>query len=406
MQEQTFDVIIAGGGLAGLSQALALAPLKKHNGTPLSIAIVEASEQTLNSQGVVQGAHFDARVLALSAGTVDILKQLNAWPAIAEHACAIKNIHISDQGHYGKARLSAKAQQVNALGYVAELKSIGAALLKQLQPFGNVQWFAPDSIKSIDWQQQQVTVMLASQTSLQARLLLACDGGQSPSRQLAKIEVSHSDYHQVAVIANVELERPHHNKAFERFTENGPLAILPLNGSNGKLCSLVWTIKPEQLDNILSLDDAQFCRHLTQKFGLWLGKVTACGKRFSYPLQLVTANEQIRHRFALVGNASHTIHPIAGQGFNLGIRDVDCMRRLIARALESGEDIGALPLLQVYARERQQDHNQVIMATDTMVSIFSNSYFPLVVGRNIGLKVVNYLTPLKNHLGRFFMGKL
>ncbi len=429
-----FDIIISGGGLSGSLMALSLADLKKADGNLLSIAIVEAikpaftEHNSTNSKSTNNATRlFDDRVLALSHGSASYLKKIGVWQYLSSEACAIEKIDISDQGNYGKARLEAQEHGVSALGYVIEMALIGKAQLKVLANKNNVSWFTPDCITDINWHvndkrhdqssdqknvnKNKIEVKLDSGQSIQASLLLACDGANSPCRQLAGINTSHSDYQQVALIANVATKKSHNNKAFERFTEFGPLAMLPLSRLRGEQsgesrCSLVWTMSPEQSKEILALNDNEFKQKLELAFGSWLGAIIQVGKRDVYPLVLLQAQQQTYHRMALVGNASHTIHPIAGQGFNLGLRDVQQMSALVEKALNEGTDtdIGSFTLLNEYAQKRQQDQKQVIELTDSLVTLFANDLLPLVTGRNVGLKVMNYLSPLKSTLVNKLMG--
>lgn len=411
---KNFDIIISGGGLSGCLMALSLSTLTKADGRLLSIAIVEAnaSPQQLRQQNEQPKGTmplFDERVLALSHGSAAYLAELNAWQHLSSAACPIEKIDISDRGHYGKARLEAQAHGVAALGYVISMAAIGKGLLQELATKNNIHWFSPDKISTIIWQSENDTktvhVELNSTQTLTANLLLACDGANSPCRQLAGIQVNHSDYQQVALIANVATEKPHHNKAFERFTEFGPIAMLPLSSlKHENRCSLVWTMTPEQSETMLALNDAQFNKQLEHAFGRWLGEITYVGKRDVYPLVLLQAQQQTYHRMALIGNASHAIHPIAGQGFNLGLRDVKLMANLIAKAVNTNQDIGCFSLLTHYEQQRRQDQQQVITLTDSLVTLFSNDLPPLVIGRNIALKVMNYVSPIKNTLVNKFMG--
>ncbi|WP_085299521.1 2-octaprenyl-6-methoxyphenyl hydroxylase [Cognaticolwellia mytili] len=409
---QHFDVVISGGGLSGALMALSLSSLVTHQQTPLKIAIIEANPVLTDPS-----QSFDDRVLALSHGSAAYLESVGAWQYLKNHAEPIKNIHISDRGHYGKARLYAKHHQVDALGYVAEMSFIGSALLKTLATKNNITWFAPDSIANVQWQPEQVNVELNSATQLTTALLLACDGAQSACRKFANISTTSRDYQQSALIANVATAIHHKNIAYERFTQTGPIAMLPLstlpqsnstsvNGqqSSAGRCSLVWTLTPELAEDMLNLSDDEFAAQLEKSFGRWLGNITQVGKRAVYPLKLLQATEQVYHRMALIGNASHTIHPIAGQGFNLGLRDVRDMTQVIKQALANGQDIGSFSNLIQYAKSRQQDQKQVIGLTDSLVTLFSNQLPPLVVGRNIGLKVMNYLPVLKNALVKKTMG--
>ncbi len=427
--KQHFDVIISGGGLSGSLMALSLSKLTKADGSLLSIAIVEALPVKQDNP-VDENALFDARVLALSHGSAKYLAKLGVWQYLKDDACAITDIDISDRGHFGKARLAAKEHGVNALGYVIDMARIGKAQFKALSQNtkNNIQWFSPDSITDITWQESnenatdnsKLKVTLNSGKVLSAKLLLGCDGVQSPVRKIANIEVTCDDYQQVALIANVSTSKAHHQKAFERFTENGPIAMLPLNPlKQGKAvlnaiannsaggdsrCSLVWTMTPSQAEEIKNLSDDAFKVELERAFGSYLGAITHVGKRDTYPLVLLQAQQQTYHRMALIGNAAHTIHPIAGQGFNLGVRDVKQFAELVKKALPAGQDIGSGQLLNHYQINRQQDQKQVIELTDSLVTLFSNELAPLVLGRNIGLKAFNYLSPLKRLLVNKAMG--
>jgi len=405
-KKSSYDVIISGGGLSGSLMALSLADLTKADGSLLSIAIIETNKLAPTDD---TPPLFDDRVLALSHGSAAYLNEVNVWQHLTNDACAIDKIDISDRGHYGKARLEAKEQGVSALGYVIEMALIGKGLLKELADKANVQWFSPDSINTIDWQPNnetnKVNVELSSGESITASLLLACDGANSPCRQQAGINISQNDYQQVALIANVATENSHQNKAFERFTEFGPIAMLPLSELNGQSrCSLVWTMPPEQSEEVMALSDEAFKAQLELAFGSWLGAITQVGKRDAYPLILLQAQQQTYHRMALIGNASHTIHPIAGQGFNLGLRDVQQMAQLIAKQLLTSNDIGNFSLLNDYANNRLKDQSQIITLTDSLVTLFANDLPPLVAGRNVGLKVMNYFAPLKNTLVNKLMG--
>jgi 2-octaprenyl-6-methoxyphenol hydroxylase len=400
----SFDVIISGGGLSGVLTALSLLALKKLDGSGLSIALIEVNNATHAPESV-----FDDRVLALSHASVNYLKILNVWPLLKAYAQPIKNIHISDRGYYGKARITATEHNVSAVGYVIEMSKIGGALNQTLanklkeslnihsKSTVNVTWFTPDRIQHIEWQSDVVKVSLASSTSLSAKLLVGCDGAQSVCRKFANISVDESTYGQSALIANVATSLPHNGIAYERFTEHGPIALLPLVQlpNEASRCSLVWTLSPEEADAVLNLPDDEFQHALEKAFGHWLGEIKYTGKRHVYPLTLVRAQEQVHHRMVLIGNASHTIHPIAGQGFNLGLRDVQALSNAVAESLSTDEDIGSLSRLFEYANSRKKDHDHIITLTDSLVTVFSNKLPPLIMGRNIGLKVLNYVPSIK-----------
>ncbi|WP_426358137.1 FAD-dependent monooxygenase [Pseudocolwellia sp. HL-MZ19] len=270
----------------------------------------------------------------------------------------------------------------------------------------NVTWFTPDAIDQIKWQSDSVQLTLKSNTQLSASLLIGCDGVNSICRQAASIACDKSDYGQSALITNVSTKLAHQGVAYERFTESGPIAMLPMVkvANEGSRSSLVWTLTPEQAEEINALTDDEFKVKLEQDFGSWLGGIVKVGKRHIYPLSLVQAQEQIFHRMVLIGNASHTIHPIAGQGFNLGLRDVQSLAKTLEQTLADKGDIGAFNRLTEYAISRKTDHKHIINLTDSLVTLFSNEHFPLVAGRNIGLKVLNYIPAIKNTFVNKAMG--
>lgn len=418
--QQHFDVIISGGGLSGSLMALSLLSLKSQNEKPLSIAIIEAATVNTSSSKSTQSV-FDDRVLALSHASTQYLKTLNLWPFIKEHAQPINDIHISDRGYYGKARINALEHvmankgKVEAVGYVVEMSKLGMALQQAVENHikhngtakqANLTWFTPDSIEQIEWRSASVNITLASKQQLSATLLIGCDGVNSVCRQSANIACDKTEYAQSALITNVATIKNHNGVAFERFTENGPIAMLPMVKvpNEGSRSSLVWTLTPEQAEELSSLSDNEFKVKLEESFGSWLGAIEKIGKRHIYPLSLVQAQEQVYHRMVLIGNAAHTIHPIAGQGFNLGLRDVQSLAKLLEQTLIEQGDIGAFNRLTEYAASRKTDHQHIITLTDSLVTLFSNELLPLVVGRNIGLKVLNYVPTIKNTFVNKAMG--
>ncbi|QOL25675.1 2-octaprenyl-6-methoxyphenyl hydroxylase [Thalassotalea sp. LPB0316] len=387
-ENSAFDIVISGGGLSGALTALSLSQLTKANGEALNIAIVENAP--INT---TPSLNFDDRVLALSHQSVSYLAQLNVWQHMKSAATPIETIHISDKGNYGKARIYAQEHNVSALGVVIEMALIGKAIHQELSQYDNISWFCPNSIANVEYQAQDVAITLDDKKVVMTKLLLGCDGGHSVVRQAAGITTTAKSYQQSALIANVSTAKKHDNVAYERFTTNGPLAMLPLSKDR---CSLVWTLPPERAEQIQQLDEQSLKYALYEEFGPWLGEITQVGERFVYPLHLIQATEQVSHRTILIGNASHTIHPIAGQGFNLGLRDTKDLATAITKALDNDQDIGGLTLIQNYQAQRRQDHQQVIGLTDSLVTLFSNELPPLIAGRNIGLKALNYMNCIKH----------
>ncbi|PMJ90044.1 2-octaprenyl-6-methoxyphenyl hydroxylase [Vibrio sp. 10N.261.55.A7] len=385
-----YDVIIAGGAMAGATLALAIRELSQQT---LSIAVVEAYQ-------VDHHAHpgFDSRSIALSAGTVAILKKLNLWSSIEPVATAIDHIHVSDQTHLGITNINKQALGIDALGYVVELADIGEIYQGKMDADSGIELLCPDSVTHISREPELVTVELDSGQSIQGKLLVAADGAMSTCCEQIGIEMLEHDFEQSAVIANVVSSEPHNHQAFERFTKYGPLALLPM--SDNRL-SLVWCLSPDLVTQVLSMDDDEFLLELQSEFGWRLGQLTKVGSRATYPLLLRYRSQNISHRFAIVGNAAQTLHPIAGQGFNLGIRDVASLAEEIAF---SSEDPGSYETLVAYRKRRENDREDTISMTSQLVHTFSNDLLSMRVGRNLALVAMDNLPVLKTPLLRRTLG--
>lgn len=388
-----FDLIIIGGGMVGASLACALA------NQPLRIAIIEAVPYQADNQ-----PSYDDRAIALSFGSRRIFDGLGLWPEIAPHTTAINRIHVSDQGRFGFARLDNKQENVDALGYVITARNLGRTLVHQLEQLKNLTLISPAKLTDLKLGNDHATAIIdknGKSKTLTASLIIAADGGNSAVRQLLDIQTTNHDYKQTAITANITPEFPHQHVAYERFTQHGPLALLPMEDNR---CALVWTHDPQESKRILELNDDEFLNELQTGFGQRLGRLKKTGKRSAYPLKLVKAQEQVRNRLALIGNAAHTLHPIAGQGFNLGLRDVATLAQIITDTSQQNQDIGTLNILEQYAQWRTRDHRQVIGFTNTLVSTFSNHFPPLALARNLGLIATDIIPPLKHALSKHSMG--
>ncbi len=400
----TYDIAIIGGGMAGASLALALKDL------PLSIALVEAVPYDSAAQPA-----FDARAIALAAGSQRILHTMGVWDAMAARGVtAIEHIHVSERGGFGTTRLDAVEEQVSALGYVVEGRVIGAALTDALAQCSNIDLLCPAELTAVQMAGDAADIQLShggAARSLRARLLVAADGGRSTVRELIGANTWELDYGQTAVIATVATDRPHGNIAYERFTDTGPLALLPCDppadgdtALQGCRWSLVWTARDAQTDELLALSDAEFLQRLQQRFGYRAGRFLRTSGRHAYPLVLRFVREAAAERIAFVGNAAHAIHPVAGQGFNLGLRDVAALAQVISCAVARGEDIGSLAVLRDYAVWRRPDYLRTAAFTDGLVRTYSNDLPPLKLVRNLGLLALDALPPLKHLLARQSMG--
>lgn len=387
-----FDVLIVGGGMVGASLAVALQAL------PLKMGLIEAFRF-----GVAEQPSYDDRSIALAYASSRIYQGMGLWQALQQGAAAIQHIHVSDRGHFGATRLSAAREGVPALGYVVESRVLGQVLYQQLQQSA-ITSFVPATVFALQQQPECVTVSIERDgvvDTLQTRLLVVADGTQSRLRELLGIAVKRHDYQQTALIANVTTSEPHRNTAYERFTPHGPLALLPL--TQGRY-SLVWTHANAAVEASMALTDADFLSKLQAEFGYRQGTFTKVGQRATYPLVLQKAEREVAGRAVLLGNASHALHPVAGQGLNLGLRDVATLADLLANAARSGEDVGNADLLQTYAAQRQADYASVIPYTDTLVKLFSNDFAPLAHARAAGLLAVDRLPPLRHWLARQSMG--
>lgn len=387
------SVIIAGGGMTGATLALALSHLTQG---ALPVTLIEAI-----APGERAHPGYDGRAIALAAGTCQQLAAINLWSALADCATPITHVHVSDRGHAGFVNIHAADYGVSALGNVVELHETGNRLYQLLRKAPGVTLRCPEQVSRVEQHQDRVSVTLTNGEQLSGSLLVAADGSHSRTAAACGIQWQRDDYQQIAVIANVTTQIPHQGRAFERFTQHGPLALLPM--SHGR-SSLVWCHPPAAKSRIDSWSDAEFLAELQQAFGWRLGRFTQVGQRASYPLALQTASRTIAHRLALVGNAAQTLHPIAGQGFNLGIRDVMSLAETLAAAQRQQEDIGGFAVLQRYSQRREPDRVATIGVTDGLVRLFANRYLPLMVGRNLGLMTMDTLPWLRNRLAERTLG--
>ncbi len=387
------SVIIVGGGMAGATLALAISSLTQGR---LAVDLVEATRPDDRSH-----PGFDARAIALAQGTCQQLTRIGVWPALRDCATAITQVHVSDRGHAGFVNLHAQDYQVDALGQVIELHDAGQRLFALLAKAPGVTLHCPARVVDVVRTAEQAEVLLDNGQRISGKLLVAADGSHSALAQACNLQWQQSEYPQFATIANVTTAEHPQGRAFERFTRHGPLALLPM--SQGR-SSLVWCHAREDREQVDGWDDERFISELQQAFGWRLGRILRAGKRHSYPLSLLTANQHVSHRLALVGNAAQTLHPIAGQGFNLGLRDVMSLAETLAEAQQAGEDPGSYALLGRYQQRRQQDQQATIGVTDGLIRLFANRYGPLVVGRNLGLMAMAQLPAVRDAFAKRTLG--
>ena len=400
-----FDVLIVGGGMVGASLAHAL------KSSSLRVGMIEAYPLHNDNQ-----PSYDSRAIALSYGSSTIFDSLGVWAGMeAETVTPIRRIHVSDKGHFGAVRMDAAEEGVEALGYVAEASVIGRALVAGMPEMGNVELFCPATLTDIQVDEELARVTIdhnGVMSDLSARLVVAADGGRSTVRQLLGAKSFKLGYGQTAVIANVVTDREHNGVAYERFTESGPLALLPNDApawmheeeGSGRRWSLVWTVRDEKVEEHLQLSDALFISRLQKRLGRRAGRILSVTPRHAYPLGLEYVRDHVRPRLAFIGNAAHLIHPVAGQGFNLGLRDVAVLAEVLVEAAAEQRDPGLMETLQRYAAWRRPDYLRVMGMTDGLARSFSNDFRPLVVGRNLGMVAMDLVPPLRRMLTHQAMG--
>lgn len=386
----TCDVAIVGGGMVGASLALAL------RASRLRVLLIESVPPDSTHQ-----PSFDDRTTALGNGSRQIFASLGVWDAMAPDAAAIRSIHVSDAGRFGVARLSAEDQGVPAFGYVVPNRVIGRALWQAVRAAGNVTLAVPATLEqarpgataveldlNVDGTPQRVTASVA----------VAADGAGSVLRASAGIAADVENYDQVAIVVNAATDRPNSGEAFERFTPSGPLAVLPVRGGG---YAVVWAVRPERAAALLALDDAAFAAELQVAFGWRAGRWTRVGKRNTYPLALSRAEETVAGRVVLIGNAAQALHPVAGQGFNLGLRDAATLAEMLTLAAP-GSDLG--DLLASFAAWRAEDRRGVTRFTDGLVKLFGSQRAGLSAVRNLGLLLFDLSPPAKRALARVSWG--
>jgi len=400
LREGCYEIAIAGGGLVGMSLAVALGR------AGISVALIEArGAQRQGDPG------YDSRPIALSQSSRRILDTLGVWDSLAAIVTPITRIHVSDRGHFGFARLHAEDCSVDALGYVVAAAELGRSLEAALGSTDRVHVMRPAVVDDVDCNHSpgaRLCIAAAGDPPahgfpprIEAKLMVLCDGGRSALRERLGISVSERDYGQWGITARVQARCAHGGVAYERFTAAGPMALLPMHGND---CGLVWSMDAASSEGLMALDDDDFVCALTEQFGMRLGGFVATGPRSAFPLHLITATEVVGKRLAIIGNAANHLHPVAGQGLNLGLRDAAALAEIVSAALRVGRDAGDPSVLASYAEWRRRDQKLVSRATDALVRLFSNRFAPLVAARDLGLLAFDLFPPAKRRFGNVAMG--
>ncbi|TCB62279.1 2-octaprenyl-6-methoxyphenyl hydroxylase [Acinetobacter terrae] len=396
------EVIIVGGGMVGLSLALMLA---KAN---IAVKLLEAIKYPNYDDANLAPYHssFDARNSALSRRSVQIYQELGLWDALQEYATPILEVHITEQGSFGKARLKAEQEKVESFGQVIENAWLGRVLLTEVRKQPLIELIDGVQVTSLkqDADQAHIEAVRGEESlSLQSKLVIAADGRDSFCRKALGIGADEHDYDQVAIVTTVQTSKPHHHVGFERFSPLGPLALLPLPGEYRR--SVVWPVKKGTEGEWLGEEnDQHFLDALQETYGDRAGKFQKTGRRFSFPLSQVLAEKQAVGRVVLMGNAAHTIHPVAGQGFNLCMRDAYVLVRSLTEQLSKSEDIGEPSMLLAYEQARLTDQQRVIKFCDTVVRGFSNQNPVLKLIRNTGLLAFDMIPGVKPLVANYAMG--
>ncbi|MCO6441949.1 MAG: 2-octaprenyl-6-methoxyphenyl hydroxylase [Nitrococcus mobilis] len=389
-----YEVIIVGGGLVGASLACALAT------AGVRVAVIEPFPPEVDAQ-----PSFDERQIALAPATRRIFEALGLWPAIALEATPIREIHVSEQGGFGITRMSAAEEGLDALGYILPSRRLGAVLFERLRARPEITLYCPAKAQDVAVDATAATVRIESERgmqSLSAPLLAVCDGARSRIRERLGIRLRERSYQQVAVIANVTPERNPEGRAYERFLVGGPLGVLPAAGGG---CAVIWSVPVAVAEAVLKLDEPEFLAQLQAVFGYRLGRFLAAGKRSAYPLAVLVAERCAAQRALVIGNAAHTLHPVAGQGFNLALRDVAVVAELVTDTLEAGGDPGEPQLLERYQRLRRIDYQRTLAFTDGIVRLFSNRLPGLTLARNLGLLLLDLFPGSRQILMHQAMGR-
>lgn len=394
------DIAIVGGGMAGAGLALLMAQQLPD----LSIALVEQHPMQVASAAQLAVPSFDARSTALACSTQQILENLGLWQFLQQEAEPILQVHVSERNRPLGMLMRAEETGLPALGYVIENRLLGNVLLQSvLSHHENIRTFSPAQVGSIKMSERCATLAISSdeQFFLDAKLVVIADGAQSALRQQLGIAADNTPYDQHALVANLVMELPHRGVAYERFTETGPVALLPLQDyEKDHRAALIWTVPDSEVNEVMELPAAEFLMRVQQKIGTRCGKLLSVGARYCYPLALIQAREQVRSRVVLMGSAAHHLHPVAGQGFNLIMRDCLALVETLKPIAMRGGDVGDIAVLQQYVARQQWDQQKTVTASDWLPRLFSNRDRPQMLLRSAAMLGLDFLPGVREWFAR------
>lgn len=388
-KKKHYDIVIVGGGLVGAALAIAL------KNTKYTVAVLESNQPVVTENSTTPS--LNQRAIVLSKASQNILSTLDLWSEIAQHATPVEHIHVSNKGHFGAVRIDAKNHNVDALGYVV----VAEKLYQQLQAsLTEVDVFYGAKFKDVKQVGKQAEVFFDcdGEQTIVTDLVVAADGSHSAVRASQNIQTTEHDYQQQVILCNIALQRDHHNVAYERFTNVGPCALLPMSENAS---ALIWATTPNEANEITALSKAQFLKRLQNHFGYRLGKFVDMSQPFSFPLSLVKASALVQPNVVLIGNAAQTLHPIAGQGLNLGLRDMATLAQLL---VASEKPIGSSDFLNDYVAWRQFDRTQTVGLTHSLVTLFSTDFMPVNLATTTGMVLFERLPMLRNQFANATMG--
>lgn len=378
-----YDIAIVGGGMVGAAFALAL------KNSPRKVALIDAAPTHAN----------DHRLIALNKASCDFFKKLEIWPELKDHAASIDEVHVSTRGSFGTTRILAAEMNVEQLGYVVPAREINNALYAALEPLENIDVLRGAKLTTLSQTDSEVDLTLLTESGqelITANIVIGADGTFSTTRELLDIPAETIDYHQKALVTITDLQRDHDHIAYERFLSKGAIAMLPLTDQRA---ATIWSGDEKIIDELLALSDNDFLKKLQETFGFRLGKLIKTHTRFSYPLKYVRVKNPIKGRVILIGNAAHTVHPVAAQGLNLALYEVDVLTKHFSQKTPDNLSLQNLP-------DFLSQQTVSLNVSHQLTQLFSVDFFPITMARQIGMMGLDICLPIKKRLSKRLLGQV